>query len=380
MTGKTLGLYVHIPFCRQKCFYCDFPSAAGQEASFTSYTRALVQEITTQGVNYSDCTVDTVFIGGGTPTVLPLALLLAVCQAIKQSFQLTADYEWTIEANPGTVDFAALTALHQVGVNRLSFGVQSFDDEILKKLGRIHTAKTAVNSVLQAAAAGFANINLDLMTGLPGQTLENFTATIEQAVKLPIRHLSVYSLKVEAGTAFAAAEQAGQLLLPGEAIEETIDELVVTFLPAQGFSRYEISNYAQRGYACRHNLKYWFYQSYLGLGAAAHSFFGGPRQANIRDVPAYIEAITTGQSAVAVVEPLTEDVQRGEMIFLALRTTTGLLFANYNRQFHSDFIADYKSTLTKLSEQSLIEWNKQGIKLTDLGMKFGNIVFCAFLP
>jgi oxygen-independent coproporphyrinogen-3 oxidase len=380
MTGKVLGLYVHIPFCRQKCFYCDFPSSAGQEAVFPSYIRALVREITVQGVKYSDCTVDTVFIGGGTPTVLPLTLLLDVCHAIRQSFQLAKDYEWTIEANPGTVDGAALTALHQGGVNRLSFGVQSFDDEILKKLGRIHTAQEAVNSVRQAAAAGFANINLDLMTGLPGQNIENFTATIEQAVKLPIRHLSVYSLKVEEGTVFAASQQAGKLILPDEAIEAAIDELVVSFLPAHRLPRYEISNYAQAGYTCRHNLKYWRYQSYLGLGAAAHSFFGGPRQANIRDVAAYIEAIRTDQSAVAVVESLPEDVQRGEMIFLALRTTAGLLFTDYNERFHSDFVVDYENVLTELSKQSLIEWNKQEIRLTDIGMKFGNIVFCAFLP
>jgi oxygen-independent coproporphyrinogen-3 oxidase len=380
MADRKIGIYVHIPFCRQKCYYCDFPSAAGQEALFASYTRALVREITDQSRGFLDFFVDTVFIGGGTPTVLPLPLLINICDAIRQSFQLTADVEWTVEANPGTVDITDLLALRQAGVNRLSFGVQSFDDELLSTLGRIHTGRQASDAVLQAAAAGFCNISLDLMTGLPGQTLETFTATIQQAVALPIRHLSVYSLQVEAGTAFAAAEQAGQLRLPDEAIAEAIDDLVVTFLPAQGLARYEISNYAQAGYACRHNLKYWRYQPYLGLGAAAHSFLGGPRQANIRDVETYIQAITAGRSAVATVESLAEDVRRGEMIFLALRTTAGLCFADYNERFHRDFVRDYEAVLAKLSKQSLILWDKQEIKLTNIGMKFGNIVFCAFLP
>lgn len=380
MTDTKIGIYVHIPFCRQKCFYCDFPSSAGQEELFESYTRALVREIINQGVHFSRFSVDTVFIGGGTPTVLPIALLVDVCCAIKQSFQLAENYEWTVEANPGTVDAASLTALRQCGVNRMSFGVQSFDDKLLGELGRIHTASQAVGSVKQAAAVGFANISLDLMTGLPNQTFKQVTATINTALALPICHLSVYALKVEDGTVFAETKQAGRLLLPDEAVDAAVDDYVMASLPAQGFSRYEISNYAQAGYVCRHNLKYWRYQPYLGLGAAAYSFFTGRRQANIRDVKTYISAITTGRSVVAVVEPLTAEIQRSEMIFLALRTTDGLLFSDYNERFHRDFLRDYENIVTKLSKQSLIDWNKQGIKLTDIGMKFGNVVFCEFLP
>jgi len=356
MTTEKIGIYVHIPFCRQKCLYCDFPSSAGQEDLFASYTRALVREITSQGVNFSHLLVDTLFIGGGTPTLLPLPLLLDICRALRESFRLTPDCEWSIEANPGTVDAAKLIELRRCGVNRLSFGVQSFDDGVLKKIGRIHTARQAACSIA------------------------NFTATLEQALALPIKHLSVYSLQVETGTAFAAAQQAGKLLLPDETIEAAVDELVVNRLPEQGFSRYEISNYAQSGYQCRHNLKYWRYQAYLGLGAAACSFVTGRRQTNIRSVETYIQAIKTGQSTVAVVESLTEEVRRGEMIFLALRTTAGLLFADYYEHFHRNFVQDYENILNKLCKQRLLDWNQQGIKLTELGLKFGNVVFCEFLP
>ncbi len=380
MINNKLGIYVHIPFCRQKCFYCDFPSVAGQENRYADYARALVREIADQGASHSDSTVDTVFIGGGTPTVLPLPLLLDVCRAVSQSFRLTADYEWTVEANPGTVDAASLHQLRTAGVNRLSFGVQSFDDQLLGALGRIHTAGQAVCSVQQAQTAGFSNISIDLMTNLPGQTLSQFTHTLQQAVSLPINHLSVYELKVEDGTAFAAAEQAGTLLLPDETTAALLDDLVATFLPARGFFRYEISNYAKDGYVCRHNLKYWRYESYLGLGAAAHSFLDGERRANTCDIPAYIEAITQGRPAVDFAETLAQDEARGEMIFLALRTTRGLLFADYARQFQRDFQEDYQDILIKLQQQSLISSHKRGICLSDLGMKYGNIVFRTFLP
>jgi oxygen-independent coproporphyrinogen III oxidase len=380
MTVKKLGLYVHIPFCQQKCFYCDFPSFAGQEAFYASYTRALVREIVDQGACHSAETVDTLFIGGGTPTVLPLPFLTEICQAIGQSFLLADDIEWTIEANPGTVDAEELYQLRKLGINRLSFGVQSFDEGLLRRLGRIHTAQTAIRSVEQAQAAGFSNLSIDLMTGLPGQTLGQLEHTLEQAAKLPLRHLSVYALKVEEGTAFAVDEQAGHLHLPDEALDAAMDDFVVKFLSKQGFYRYEISNYAQKGFACRHNLKYWHYQPYVGLGAAAHSCLNGRRQANTSDIAAYIAAMTKGQSAVIFSETLGGAEARGEMIFLALRTTAGLLFRDYAKQFNRNFLQDYENILVNLRQQGLICQNKQGISLTNLGMKFGNVVFRTFLP
>lgn len=380
LTVKKLGLYVHIPFCQQKCFYCDFPSFAGQEALYASYTRALVREIVDQGACHSAETVDTLFIGGGTPTVLPLSLLTEICQAICQSFQLADDVEWTIEANPGTVDAEELCHLRKLGINRLSFGVQSFDDGLLRRLGRIHTARQAICSVEQAQAAGFSNLSIDLMTGLPGQTLEQLEHTLKQAVKLPLRHLSIYALKVEDGTAFAVDEQAGHLHLPDEALDAAMDDFVMDFLPKQGFSRYEISNYAQNNFACRHNLKYWHYEPYIGVGAAAHSFLNGRRQANTSDIAAYITAMISGQSAVMFSETLAGAEARGEMIFLALRTTEGLFFHDYAKQFNQDFLQDYENILAKLLQQGLICQNKQGISLTNIGMKFGNVVFRTFLP
>ena len=380
MKRKTLGLYVHIPFCRQKCFYCDFPSMSGQEDLFEAYTRALLAEIAGQSKNFSAYEVDTVFIGGGTPTILPADQLLAICYAIAESFSFSEGYEWTCEANPGTTKDSLLVALKDAGLNRISFGVQSFSDPLLRTIGRIHSAQDATSSVIAAAKAGFTNLSIDLMTGLPGQKLIDLQTTLAKAVQLPLSHISLYSLKIEEGTVFDCWQEQGRLALPDEAEEAKFDAFAPAFLAEKGFSRYEISNYAKPSHACRHNLKYWHYEPYLGLGAAAASFFPGKRWSNETDPKRYIAAIAKGESVIAYEETLDEATAKAEFAFLALRTMRGLDINEYEAIFHTSFFADYGKVFETLANQGLLNHRQTRIFLTDQGKLLGNVVFCAFLP
>lgn len=380
MSAVRPGVYIHIPFCRRKCLYCDFPSQAGDEALYERYTAALCREIAGRGGLLSDRVVDTVYIGGGTPTVLPERCLARLGRALRESFKLDPGLEFTVEANPGTVDGDKLAALLAMGVNRLSFGVQAFDDAVLAAAGRLHTAREAVAAVEAARRAGFANISIDLMYGLPGQSPESFRAGLEQAVRLPLRHISVYGLKVEEGTPFAAMAAAGTLALPDEDDEAAMYELAAAFLPRRGWGRYEISNYAAAGYECRHNLKYWRYQPYLGLGAAAHSFWDGERLANLVGAGEYIARMEAGACPVAERERAGRETAMAEFAFLALRTAAGLDFASFRQQFGVDFLQQYSSIIGNLAARGLIERGAAGIRPTPAGMRYGNIVFGAFLP
>lgn len=375
-----LGLYVHIPFCRQKCLYCDFSSYSGVEHLFTAYTTALCQQIVDQGGKLYKPLVDTVYIGGGTPSVLPVFQMEQILSSLYDSFTIEAGAEISIEANPGTVTREQLAGLKAAGINRLSFGVQSFNNDLLTGLGRIHQTADSIMVLEYAHAVGFNNISIDLMYGLPGQTVDGFFRELEQAVTLDTPHISVYGLKLEEGTPLAAAAEQGVLALPDEAAEEAMYDVMSEFLPSQGLARYEISNFARPGFECRHNLKYWQYQSYLGLGAAAHSFLHGQRIGAVTEINEYIAAITTGISPVAMEETLTQDESMAEYIFLALRTTHGMMLTNFNQYFGVDFFSLFGNNFAKLQRQGLLETDAERIRLTDKGMKFGNIVFRSFLP
>jgi oxygen-independent coproporphyrinogen-3 oxidase len=375
-----IGLYIHIPFCRQKCFYCDFPSYAGLNYLHKEYSAALCREISAQGKALSSKTVDTVFVGGGTPTILPVELLAEIFKSVQRHFSIAKDAEISMEVNPGTVDSEKLLVLRELGVNRLSFGVQSFNDMLLKSIGRIHTSKQAEEAVGLAKKAGFTNINVDLMYGLPQQTRKDIRDSLNKAVNLGIQHISVYGLKIEENTVFATQQAAGILALPEEAIEEAMYDEINTFLPRKDFKRYEISNYAKANYNSRHNIKYWRYQPYIGLGAAAYSFYNRQRYGNTTDVPQYISALDSGKSPIEFSETLDEANAMAEFVFLALRMTSGLKVADFNAYFGKDFFTYYQGTIKKLTLQQLITANEDNVRLTMLGMKFGNIVFRAFLP
>lgn len=375
----SVGLYVHIPFCKQKCYYCDFPSYAGLEHLYKDYVAALVREISDQGGLLSESVVDSIFIGGGTPTVLPTHLLVVVLENIKRSFRVAPNAEISIEANPGTTEKTMLQEMRRLGVNRISFGVQSFSNDVLREIGRIHTAETAVDSVVLAQDCGFTNINIDLMYGLPNQSLEQLKRSLLAAYQLEIQHLSVYGLKVEEGTCFAELEAEGALNLPSDDEDEAMYELSIANNTQHGFKRYEISNFAKLSYECRHNLKYWYSEPYLGLGAAAHSFLDGVRRANVSSVKDYIECSRSGKSLVANVEHPTVETAMAEFSFLALRTVRGISIRDFNETFNNDFFAVYQHRLTRLERMEAILSDGEYVRLTPQGMKFGNAVFREFL-
>jgi len=324
--------------------------------------------------------VDTIYIGGGTPTLLSSKFLKQLLETVHKSFIIDQTAEISIEANPGTVDKEKLVALRGGGVNRISFGVQSFSDSLLLSIGRIHSSAQAIEAVNLAKEVGINNINIDLMYGLPGQSIEQLKASILQASELDVTHISAYGLKVEEGTAFADMEKEGKLLLPEEEIDEAMYEMTTQLLPKEGFLRYEISNFAKKGYECRHNLKYWRYQPYLGVGAAAHSFLKKERLANISDVSAYIKAVMNGELPLEQRETPDNNIAMAEYIFLVLRTVEGLSIEKFNQYFKTDFFHHYNDKVAALASKGLIVITKEQLYLTSIGMKYGNIVFSTFLP
>jgi len=380
MIMSMLGIYLHIPFCRKKCLYCDFSSYSGAEHLFEPYTAALCQQIAAQGGLSCNQAVDTVYIGGGTPSLLPIHLIEKIIAALQAHFAIQNTAEISMEINPGTVTQEYLSALKATGVNRLSFGVQSFNDDLLVGLGRIHKTTDSVSVLKYAAAAKFDNLSIDLMYGLPGQTFEGFCRELKRAAALPVNHISMYGLKLEEGTPLAAAFNQGRLEMPDEAAEEAMYDEMVDYLPRQGLARYEISNFAYSKMECRHNLKYWHYQPYLGLGAAAHSFLNGERISAEPDIQGYIDAVMAGRSPVVMQETLSPGQMMAEFVFLALRTAAGMGLTDFARRFDVDFFRHYGPVCEKMLQQKLIATNDKQIWLTNRGMKLGNIVFSNFLP
>lgn len=375
-----LGVYIHIPFCRHKCAYCDFPSYEQLELWYDRYVDALRREIAGQGILFPEAVVDTIYVGGGTPTVLPEKLLTGVIREVCDQFRLAADAEITVEANPGTVTGEMMAALRTAGINRISFGVQSFDDRLLARMGRIHSASQGIEAVWQARQAGIDNISIDLMVDLPGQSVADWEYSLKTAVSLGVNHISAYGLKVEEGTPFAEQFAAGLLSLPDDDEQAAMYDLTNIYLAAQGYERYEISNYARPGYQCRHNLKYWRFEPYLGIGAAAHSFISGERIANTCNVERYVKNIMQGISAVENRECLDDKIAMAEYCFLHLRMSEGICLHDFSEKFGVSFTSMYGKAVAKLAEQGLLIFAHDRVRLSSLGMKYGNQIFCVFLP
>lgn len=320
----------------------------------------------------------TLYIGGGTPTALaegPLLTLLTLVQAVFGS----EVKEYTVEANPGTVTPARLALLKKMGVNRLSLGVQSFDDRLLHRLGRIHSASQAREAVRLAREAGFENLSLDLMYGLPGQTLAGLQTDVAEAIALAPEHISIYGLQVEEGTPFFAEQQAGTLELPPEEETEAMYDYLTEALPEAGFSRYEISNFAKPGRESRHNLGYWQDIPYLGLGVAAHSYLEGQRYENTEDLSEYIETLEHRRLPLRSEEIMTPERHMEEYAFLALRTARGIDKRAFKKTFHRELRQVYGKKINRLVRQGLLQETKKNIALTRAGAKVGNQVFAEFL-
>lgn len=340
------------------------------------YTETLIKEINARAARFPG-PFTTIYMGGGTPTCLSNAQLTHIIHALQTAFIFHAPLEFTIEANPGTVDRDKLCLLRRLGVNRISFGVQAFQDRLLRAVGRIHTVRMAIEAIKDAKRAGFTNISIDLMYGLPGQTLADWRQSLLIAASLGVSHISAYGLTIEAGTPFASLQQAGRLSLPDEDVEEAMYELTPAFLAQVGYQRYEISNYCRPGFNCRHNIGYWRAQPFLGLGVGAHSYWQSIHWANPALVTDYLSGDSFGPPAG---EKLTAATARGEYLFLNLRLTAGFTPVEFTAKFKHNFFALYERQIKAAMAQGMLVFRHGRIALTGRGMKYSNRIFTAFLP
>ena len=363
-----IGLYVHVPFCASKCAYCDFASYAGREADIPRYVDAVVREITRRGAETGHPKADTIFLGGGTPSLLDEFQVTRILDALFKVFPIEDNAEITCECNPGTLAALFAQALRKAGVNRLSMGAQASQARLLRLIGRVHDWEQVIASVAIARTAEFDNINMDLMFGLPSQTVSDVRETLEAAIALSPTHLSCYGLMVEEGTPICRDITAGKLALPDEEVERDMYELARQTLAEHGFHQYEISNFAREGYACRHNVGCWTRVPYLGFGCAAHSFFEECRTMN----PSKLDAYLAGE------EPKTEQISKEEARFesmmLGLRMTRGVKNEDFTRMHGMSIREAFGEKLDKPIGGGLLEWHEDALRLTRLGMDLQNSV------
>lgn len=375
-----LGLYIHIPFCRSKCGYCAFNSQACAGAAPDAYLEALALELTRVATGWGQGRLFTsIFIGGGTPTIYPGAALARFLDRCRGLLHVAEEVEITVETNPNTVTAETLAALAARGVNRLSIGVQSFADPLLAAIGRTHSAAQAVAAVTLAREAGFTNINLDLIYGLPNQTLDDWRETLETALALAPEHLALYELSVEAGTPFAEREARGQLPLPDDDGMAEMELLAQELLAAPGYRRYEISNYARPGCECRHNLNYWHNGPYLGLGAGAVSSFDGLRLTNLHDPEAYMARINSGLPAFTEGEALGLAASFRESVIMGLRLLAGVRRADLVARYGLDPVSYYGETLARFLEQGLVAMDDERLWLTGKALPVAHQVLSALV-
>jgi oxygen-independent coproporphyrinogen-3 oxidase len=373
---KSLGLYIHIPFCVKKCNYCDFCSSdrIGQEDK-RAYVNALCLELERESEKAKNYEVDTVFFGGGTPSLLSSSQLDAIFRILHNSYAVSPDAEISMEVNPATVDREKLSFIKSLGVNRLSIGMQSLNENELKILGRAHSEKDFYSAYDDARGVGFSNLNVDLMYGIPEQTLSSFERTLKGVVSLKAEHISAYSLKIEENTPFYRMKN--ELSLPDEDEEYAMYLSCADTLTRAGYSHYEISNYAKEGRECKHNLRYWRGLEYLGFGASAYSFFEGKRYGNPSLVSEYTEK--NGECEKTDIEELSLRDEEYEYIMLAFRLREGVSDVEFARRFGIPFSEKYKEIIKKL-EKSEFFLSKEGrFYLTDRGMYVSNSILCELL-
>lgn len=387
-TKRPLSIYIHIPFCVRKCLYCDFLSAPASGETMEAYASCLCREIEAAGKLYPDHEVRTVFFGGGTPSILKKERICQIMEALRRAFSLAEDAEITIEVNPGTVDADKLAAYYAAGINRLSIGVQSLQENELQALGRIHSTEDFFQTYSMAIKSGFNNINVDLMSAIPEQTLESCQDTLRQLLSLdrPPSHISAYSLIIEEGTPFYENTP----VLPDEEMDRLFYKITNDILKAAGYHRYEISNYAREGCECRHNRVYWERGEYLGFGIGAASLMQETRFSNIRDLQTYLKLLSgeaadgpsTGQLTEHLrqeVSHLTEREQMEEFMFLGLRLTEGVSKKRFFKTFGKKFTDVYPGISKKLIREGLLVQEGDRLKLTELGLDVSNRVMAEFL-
>ncbi|WP_455072781.1 radical SAM family heme chaperone HemW [Paenibacillus caseinilyticus] len=373
------AVYIHIPFCTNKCHYCDFNSYVLKGQPVMDYLEALEREMAETVRLVPPGEIETIFVGGGTPTVLTPEQMEVFLGSVRRYFpQWSGNIEFSMEANPGTTDLEKLQAMRAGGVNRISFGVQSFDNGLLEGIGRIHNTDDVYRSLENARKAGFTNLSIDLMFGLPGQTPEIMQDTLTKALQLDLPHYSIYSLKVEENTLFHTLYQRGELKLPEEEAELEMFLGLMERLKSEGYGQYEISNFARPGYESRHNAMYWRNQSYYGLGAGAHGYVHGRRHVNIKGVQPYIDATRKGLPLLSGEEISVEEAME-DFMMVGLRMLRGVRQADFGMQFGRTLESVFGSVLEKLQGKGLLERTEEGYRLSSRGILLGNEVFGEFL-
>jgi oxygen-independent coproporphyrinogen-3 oxidase len=382
---STVSLYLHIPFCHTRCHYCDFNTYAGLLPLREPYVRALLNEITLAGEMAMQPEgmprrARTIFFGGGTPSLLSVEQIARLLERCRMAFAIDEDAEISLEANPGTLNAEQLQGLRTAGINRLSMGAQSFDADLLKTLGRIHSPQEITSAVHFARQAGFSSLNLDFMFGLPGQSMQHWQETLDEALRLRPEHLSLYSLIIEEGTSFFNWVHEGRITPGDEDLCADMYEYAEERLRSEGYEQYEISNWSLPGHACQHNLTYWRNLPYIGMGAGAHSFFAGRRFSDIRDPQDYIRQLKAGQWPLAESEDVTRLQEMTETAFLGLRTVAGLHLPTFAERFGERFETFVGKRLSTVEEAGLLSHERDWLRLSERGRLLGNEVFFRLLP
>lgn len=389
MRRKQIGLYIHIPFCKQKCSYCDFCSYAEKQNLISKYIKCLLQEIKEVGINNRAdfengkddlFSIKTIYIGGGTPSLIESKYIVQIMEEIKSNFELDENAEITIEVNPGTVTLEKLEDYNKAGINRLSIGLQSTHEHLLKEIGRIHTYLDFLDTYRFAREAGFENINVDLMIGLPNQTLAEVQDSIEEIVSMEPEHISVYSLILEESTPLFKKVEEG-LELPDEELERKMYWTVKQTLEANGYNHYEISNFAKQNYESKHNLDCWSQKEYIGFGVAAHSYTNGIRYSNIENLEQYIKNYEEDKTEENLIFHEKQDMEamQKEYMLLGLRKIDGVSIQDFKIKFVANPVFLYHDKLEKLVNEDLIEIDGDQIKLTNKGLDLANIVWEEFV-
>lgn len=378
---KEIGIYIHIPFCKSKCNYCDFNSFAKKDDCIDNYMNAVKQEIEEYAKNNKDILVKTIYIGGGTPSYIKEKYMEELIETIKQNLEIVSNAEITIEANPGTVNKRKLECYYKIGINRLSIGLQSVNDKLLKLLGRIHDFEDFLETVRLANTVGFSNINADCMIGLPNQNIYDVEETLNVLIDLKLTHISVYSLIVEPNTTLENKINSGELKLPDEEIERYMYWFAKRKLEENGYLHYEISNFARPLYRSKHNLDCWNQKEYKGFGVSASSYENGVRYTNIADINKYIKNIEEKKlkENYIIEEKQDREAMMKEYMLLGLRKITGVNITEFRRKFGTTPLYKYNKELTKLVREGLIEANEYSIRVSKKGLDLANLVWEEFV-
>ncbi len=374
-----LGLYIHIPFCVRKCKYCDFNSFKLNIDEKKKYLSALSKEMELYKEKIGQKEIDSIFVGGGTPSILNEEEIKILFDNINLNFKIKEDAEITMECNPGTLTLNKLKTMKKCGVNRLSIGLQAVQNHHLKYIGRIHTFEEFEKNYHEAKKVGFDNINIDLMYALPNQTKEDWMESLEKVVNLNPTHISAYSLILEENTELFDMYERKEFKLLDEDTDIEMYEYTINYLKSHGYNQYEISNYAKEGFECKHNILYWKCENYVGIGTSASGFLDEIRYNNLCEIDKYEELILNGKKPIEWEEKLSIKDKIEESIFLGLRMNEGIKFKDFKNKYDFNFLEEYKNEIEKLTKLQLIDINETGMKLTQKGKEISNSVFVEFI-